>query len=85
MTLGLADQWAHAHSASTQSAEHVTIARAVEHGRSAEYDLDMERALADRAELIRQTAATRVPSRAVLGPFVPFDDAPSRAAAGPEI
>lgn len=82
----IADQWAHAHSASTQSAEYVTIARTVEHGgRSAEHDPDVERALAGRAQLIRQRAAKRLSSRAVPGPCVPFDDAPSRAMAGPEI
>ena len=81
----IADQWAHAHSASTQSAEYVTIARALKHGGRAEHNPDMERALDDRAQLIRQTAATRVPSRTVPGPYVPFGDAPSRAAAGPEI
>ena len=85
-TQTIADQWAHAHSASTQSAEYVTIARAVEHvGRSAEHDPDVERALADRAQLIRQTAARRLRSRALPGPYVPFDDVPSRAMAGPEI
>jgi hypothetical protein len=82
----IADQWAHAHSASTQSAEYVTIARALEHGgRTAEHDPDVEHALADRAQLIRETAAKRLSSRAVPAPFVPFDDAPSRAMAGPEI
>ena len=82
----IADQWAHAHSASTQSAEYVTIARALEHGgRYAEHDSDVERALADRAQLIRQAAASRLSSRAVPAPFVPFDDAPTRAMAGPEI
>ena len=82
----IADQRTHAHSASQQSAEYVTIARALEHGgRSAEHDPDLERALADRAQLIRQVAANRLSSRAVPAPFVPFDAAPTRAMAGPDI
>ena len=85
-TQTIADQWANAHSASTQSAEYVTIARAVEHGaRSAQHDPDVARALADRAQLLRQAAASRLSSRAVPAPYVPFDDAPSRATTGPEI
>ena len=84
-TQEIADQWAHAHAASTQSAQYATIAAAIERGGSlAQQDPDVRRALDDRADLIRQAAAARLSNRAAVRGSAPFDP-PSPVVTGPEI
>jgi hypothetical protein len=84
-TQEIADQWAHAHAASTQSAQYATIAAAIERGGSlAQLDPDVRRALDDRADLIRQAAAARLSNRPAVRGSAHFDPPPA-VVTGPEI